>query len=87
MFKRKKARELARFCVEGSDPKGCFEVLYTAAGRDAASIPWADLLPNANRVKWFDRNPFGARGKKTRMLQRLFPVDPPIRSGYRNLIG
>jgi SAM-dependent methyltransferase len=42
---------------ESSDPS--FESIYTAAGSDLESIPWADLTPNATMAQWADHLPSG----------------------------
>jgi Methyltransferase domain len=42
---------------------GWFEVLYSRAGQDASTIPWADLAPNPNLVAWFEKNKLDGAGR------------------------
>jgi SAM-dependent methyltransferase len=58
------ARELARRHLASGNPTGWFEELYAAAEGDPNRIPWADLKPNPNLVRWLDQNRITGRGKK-----------------------
>jgi SAM-dependent methyltransferase len=49
---RSKARDLASQYASTDDALGWFDRLYTTAGGDAATIPWADLQPNGYFVEW-----------------------------------
>ncbi len=43
---------------------GWFEVLYATAGGDSSIIPWADLAPNPNLVRWLDQQGVAGSGRK-----------------------
>ncbi len=45
------ARRLAADSIAGGDDTGWFETLYAAAGRGAATVPWADPAPNPRMVR------------------------------------
>ena len=45
------ARRLAADSIAGGDDTGWFETLYAAAGRGAATVPWADSAPNPRMVR------------------------------------
>jgi len=49
------AREIAQKHLETGDPLGWFEELYSRAGEDTTTIPWADLVPNPNLVDWLNQ--------------------------------
>jgi len=49
---RSKARQLAREHLDRGDALGWFEVLYAAAKGGPSVIPWADMAPNPNLVRW-----------------------------------
>jgi SAM-dependent methyltransferase len=61
---RARVRELAKEFIERGDPKGWFEALYVEAGGDESAIPWANLTPNPELVKWLD----GKNGEGRRAL-------------------
>jgi len=44
------ARRLAAASIADGDDTGWFETLYAAAERGAATVPWADLVPNPHIV-------------------------------------
>jgi len=54
-IRRATAREIAHQHLDSGDPLGWFEDLYSQAGEDAATIPWADLEPNPNLVDWLNQ--------------------------------
>jgi len=58
------ARELAQRHIENGDPLGWFEALYAKAGDDPSIIPWADLAPNPNFVKWIEKQGMAGAGRK-----------------------
>ena len=59
---RNAIRELAQEHFDRGDVLGWFEALYAEAGEDASVIPWANLRPNLNLVRWLDReNPAAGR--------------------------
>jgi SAM-dependent methyltransferase len=64
---RATARELAHRYIENGDPLGWFEALYAKAGGDRSIIPWADLAPNPNFVKWLEEQ--GITGAKRKALK------------------
>src|SRR5215469_7012625 len=49
---RARAGKLAAESAAGSDATSWFELLYQAAARGEATIPWARLAPNAHLVQW-----------------------------------
>jgi hypothetical protein len=59
-----KPYELMKEFTKRGDPKGWFEELYKSAGGVAAHIPWADLSPNPNLVRWLGEHPESARSGK-----------------------
>jgi len=54
--KRKQARELAKKSLQKNKPLEWFEILYSKAKQEEATIPWADFEPNPNLVEWLDKN-------------------------------
>jgi SAM-dependent methyltransferase len=56
--------ELMTEFTNRGNPKGWFEELYKNAGGEAAHIPWADLSPNPNLVRWLGEHPECARSGK-----------------------
>ncbi len=61
---RSLARRLAAEHVERGDPLGWFERLYTAAGSDTRLIPWGDMGPNPNFLRWPHRARLDGRRRK-----------------------
>jgi SAM-dependent methyltransferase len=49
------ARSLAKQYLDRNDPVGWFEALYVKARAGAATIPWADMVPNPSLLEWLDR--------------------------------
>src|SRR5262245_10456194 len=58
------AQNIAKEHLEKNDPTGWFEPLYAAAAGDAGSIPWADLAPNPNLIKWLDDHAIAGNGRR-----------------------
>lgn len=61
--RRLAAREQARERFASGDALGWFEVLYAAAGDDAAVIPWADLRPNPHLLALREELPKAAEAR------------------------
>ncbi len=61
---RIRARELARTYVDRGEPTGWFETLYVESQNDVQEIPWADLVPNPNLVKWIKVGSINGEGKQ-----------------------
>src|SRR5262245_66646040 len=49
---RARAGKLAAESAAASDATSWFELLYQAAARGEATIPWASLAPNPHLVQW-----------------------------------
>ncbi|MGO9110723.1 MAG: class I SAM-dependent methyltransferase [Thermoguttaceae bacterium] len=58
------ARELAQQHLAAGDPMGWFEALYAKADGKFSIIPWTDLAPNPNFVKWIDKQEMAGAGRK-----------------------
>jgi SAM-dependent methyltransferase len=52
MADREAIRALAAPYLRDGQPTGWFEPLYASAAGDASVIPWADLRPNLNLLRW-----------------------------------
>jgi SAM-dependent methyltransferase len=61
---RARARELAEEFLKRGDAKGWFEVFYAEAEGDAARIPWANLAPNPELLRWLDKNAAQGAGQR-----------------------
>ncbi len=57
MTDRARARTLAREAIARGEPLAWFERLYREAAAGAATVPWADLVPNPYLVAWLDAHP------------------------------
>jgi SAM-dependent methyltransferase len=57
MTDRTRARTLAREAIERGEPLAWFERLYRETAAGAATVPWADLVPNPHLVEWLDAHP------------------------------
>lgn len=51
---KKSVSQMIRESWDQSDPSGWFEVLYAAADRGDATVPWAFMKPNPELVDWLD---------------------------------
>ncbi|MBD2627987.1 class I SAM-dependent methyltransferase [Trichormus variabilis] len=56
-------QNLAQQYIEAGKPKEWFEQLYSQANNDNTAIPWADMKPNHNLVKWLDDHHIQGQGK------------------------
>jgi SAM-dependent methyltransferase len=54
---RARARTLAREAIARGEPLEWFERLYREAAAGAATVPWADLVPNPHLVEWLKAHP------------------------------
>ena len=52
---RRRAREIAHAYLSRGDARGWFEDLYGRAEKGSAVIPWTDMTPNPNLVRWLRR--------------------------------
>src|SRR6187399_2533111 len=66
MADRDAIRALAAPYLRDGQPTGWFEPLYASAAGDASVIPWADLRPNLNLLRWLQSS--GVRGDGRRAL-------------------
>ena len=66
MADREAINVLAESYLREGKPTGWFEPLYASAAGDPSVIPWADLRPNLNLVRWLQET--GARGDGRRAL-------------------
>jgi len=60
---RGETRKLVREALTQGDQYHWNQALYRKAGRNPASIPWADMVPNPNLVAWL--------GRKSTLTRRL----------------
>jgi SAM-dependent methyltransferase len=60
---RAEAGKLAAEPTTASDATSWFELLYQAAARDEATIPWASLAPNPHLVQWARGRPLRGTGR------------------------
>jgi SAM-dependent methyltransferase len=58
------ARQLAAEHLAAGDPTGWFQRLYAAADGNPAAVPWADLAPNPNLVRWLSGRAAPAAGSR-----------------------
>ena len=66
MADREAISALADSYLREGKPAGWFEPLYASAAGDPSVIPWADLRPNPNLLRWL--NDTGTRGDGRRAL-------------------
>ena len=66
MADREAIRALADEYLRDGKPTEWFEPLYASAGGDPSVLPWADLRPNPNLVRWLKES--GTRGEDRRAL-------------------
>src|SRR5262249_36824020 len=59
---RAEAGKLAAESAAASDATSWFELLYQAAARGEATIPWASLAPNPHLVQWARARPLRGTG-------------------------
>ena len=52
--RRKLARELAGAALARGEPLAWFEELYRAAREEGATVPWADLAPSPELLRWLE---------------------------------
>src|SRR5262249_4430209 len=60
---RAEAGKLAAESAAASDATSWFELLYQAAARGEATIPWASLAPNPHLVQWARARPLRGTGR------------------------
>jgi 2-polyprenyl-3-methyl-5-hydroxy-6-metoxy-1,4-benzoquinol methylase len=60
---RAEAGKLAAEPAAASDATSWFELLYQAAARGKATIPWASLAPNPHLVQWARGRPLRGTGR------------------------
>jgi len=64
MADREAVRALAAPYLREGRPADWFEPLYASAAGDASIIPWADLRPNLNLVRWLDETGLTGDGRR-----------------------
>src|SRR5262249_44401250 len=64
---RAEAGKLAAESAAASDATSWFELLYQAAARGEATIPWASLAPNPHLVQWARARPLPGPGPPPRV--------------------
>lgn len=60
---RERVEEIAREFYAKGDATGWFDALYKEADGDPQKIPWADLEPNPNFVRWLENHKLDGAGK------------------------
>jgi SAM-dependent methyltransferase len=64
MADRDAIRTLAAPYLQQGQPSGWFEPLYAQAEGDSLAIPWADLRPNKNLVRWLNETHTRGDGRR-----------------------
>src|SRR5260370_19574501 len=84
---RAEAGKLATESAAASDATSWFELLYQAAARGEATIPWASLAPNPLLVQWTRARSLRGTGRTALVVGCDLRDTPEFRAHLRCRVG